>query len=855
VCRLSAPRNLYVWTEHGCDHEIERGSSRAGGSLRESYLLERLSRAVAAHPRLVLGLVGVVSLALASQLPKLKADPSPRALLVSADSAQQQLEDEERALFGSANNTVLVVVSSNDALDRRSLAFVHRLAGALARFPHVERVDALTRIPWPKRKQEEATLDDLRAQDSSESPEQLNAASDLVASAPDVFPLGLVSLAEKTADRRIEPLVSGDEVSDQDVALIREALGKAGQLEGRLVSRDHKHLMVAAQFSDTLVKHTEMAKLVDGIEAWLGQHPPPHGSEVLLSGLPVIRTSLVRHMRADQRVLIPGTLLASFIVLALSFRWAPAVVLPLLAVGVTALWLLSGMALFGEPLNVLNNMLPALVIIIGLNEAVHIIGRYREECRSDADRPRALGATVRAMGAACLTTTATSALGMLALMVSRTEMLRRFGIVGAAGLFLAYAVTLLIVPSVLSLLRAPPAARETARERRGPIERLLSRATSAALRRPWSVLGLAALSAVVAGMSTQRLVVDSTLLDQFSKGDPVYRAVRLIEAEFEGVRPLEITLTSERPGGLFEPRVLEAMRRIRDWSSAQPGVLRASDPSELLLAGWAALAARPEDVAELRSSGQVRALAQLLSARDPRILGRLLTHDGKSARISVRLADIGSHRTGLFVERAKRKLASELRGFDDVHTTFGGDAYLGSRGLDLVVADLSGSVLLAALMIFLLLSVLLRDLRLALLAVPANLLPQIWTMGWMVLRDIPLNASSAIIFSLSIGLAVDGSIHLVSRFQEERARGILTTSAIVRAVRGSGRNIVISSCALGLGFSVMLLSNFVPVRRFAELISVSMAASVFATLVIQPVLLRVFLARKSLAIVGTTRPA
>lgn len=95
---------------------------------------------------------------------------------------------------------------------------------------------------------------------------------------------------------------------------------------------------------------------------------------------------------------------------------------------------------------------------------------------------------------------------------------------------------------------------------------------------------------------------------------------------------------------------------------------------------------------------------------------------------------------------------------------------------------------------------------------------------------------------------MDGSIHLVSRFQEERAHGVLTTSALVRAVRGSGRNIVVSSCALVLGFSAMLLSNFVPVRRFAELITVSMTGSVFATLVIQPVLLRVFLARKSRAL-------
>jgi hydrophobe/amphiphile efflux-3 (HAE3) family protein len=814
--------------------------------LKESYFFDRLSRTIATHPKTVLALLGAVSIALALQLPKLEADPSPRALLASADPAQQQLEEQARELFGSSDNTVVVVISSQDVVQKQPLSYVHNLAKALSQLPNVERVDALTRLSWPKSKPEEATLDDLSADDESESPDQLDAASELVGSAPDVFPLGLASLAEKSAGKKIEPLVSGDEVQDDDVSLIRQALVTAPQLHGRLISRDHKHLLVAAQFSDSLVKHEQVAKLVENIELWLTKHPAPSGSKVALSGLPVIRTSLVRHMRSDQRVLIPGTLLASFIVLALSFRWAPAVVLPLLAVGVTALWLVAGMALFGEPLNVLNNMLPALVIIIGLNEAVHIIGRYTEECRSDSDKVRALSETVRAMGAACLTTTATSAVGLLALLVSRTEMLRRFGLVGAVGLFLAYGITLLIVPSALSLLHAPPEPEDPTREKRGRIEVVLSRTTSAALRRPWLVLGAALVSALGAGISAQYMVVDSTLLDQFSRNDPVYQAVHLLESEFEGVRPLEITLSSKQPGRLYDPALLKAMQRVSTWASGQRGVLRASDASEPLAGGWAALSARPLDVTDaLRSPQQVRALSQLLDSRDRQILGPLLTHDGSHARIRIKLADIGSHGTGLFVERVKQRLDDELANFADVHVSFGGDAYMSSRALDAVVADLSGSVLVAALVIFLLLSVLLRDLKLALLAIPANLLPQVWTMGWMVLRGIPLNASSAIIFSLSIGLAVDGSIHLVSRFREERAHGVLTTSALVRAVRGSGRNIVVSSAALVLGFSAMLLSNFVPVRRFAELITISMAGSVFATLVIQPVLLRVFLARKS----------
>jgi predicted RND superfamily exporter protein len=629
------------------------------------------------------------------------------------------------------------------------------------------------------------------------------------------------------------------------VKAVRDAVSKATQLTGRLVSKNHKHLVVAANLSSKLVKHDEMEHAVHSIESWLEDHPLPQGATVSLSGLPVVRTSLVRHMRSDQRVLIPGTLIASFIVLLLSFRWAPAVYLPIVAVGITALWLLSGMALFHEPLNVLNNMLPALVIIIGLNEAVHIIGRYMEEYTRLGDKLAALHETVRAMGAACLMTTLTSAIGLAALLVSRTEMLRRFGMVGAIGLILAYVITLLVVPAALSLLRGPKEKPDHELER-GMLETLIARITQWALRRSWLVIALSLLSTVAAAWVSQHVVVDSALLDQFPETDSIAITTRLLEAEFEGVRPLDVTLTSDRAGRFFEPELLKATHRVTEWASKQKGVLRASDPTEPLSSGWAALSGRPIDVNDaLRSEAQLKALSTMMRDRDTRILGPYLTADGKSARVRVKLADVGSRATSHFADALQQRIDREFASHQDVKASFGGDAYLSSRGLDAVVADLSGSVALAALVVFALLAVLLRNARLAMLAIPANLLPQVWTMAWMVSRHIPLNASSAIIFSLSIGLSVDGSIHLVSRFEEERARGAMVTTALLRAVRGTGRNIVVSSAALMLGFSVMLLSNFVPVQRFAELISVSLAGCVLATLVIQPALLRLFAHRSS----------
>jgi predicted RND superfamily exporter protein len=110
-------------------------------------------------------------------------------------------------------------------------------------------------------------------------------------------------------------------------------------------------------------------------------------------------------------------------------------------------------------------------------------------------------------------------------------------------------------------------------------------------------------------------------------------------------------------------------------------------------------------------------------------------------------------------------------------------------------------------------------------------------MAWMVWRDIPLNAATAIIFSVSIGITVDAGIHLLARLREELGEKVLLTTATMRSVRGTGSAIVLACVTLLLGFSALLLSHFVPIQRFAELIGVSIAACIASTLVMLPAIL------------------
>ena len=141
--------------------------------------------------------------------------------------------------------------------------------------------------------------------------------------------------------------------------------------------------------------------------------------------------------------IVPLTLVVCFFLLYASFRWFPGMFLPVVAVGVSAVMVLGAMAFLGVTLNVINNVIPPLLIIIGVCDSIHLIGRYREELEHATSRIEAAKNTVRAMAVACFLTSITTSVGLaLAHRERRPRCSSRFGVIAGIGVLIAYVVTI-----------------------------------------------------------------------------------------------------------------------------------------------------------------------------------------------------------------------------------------------------------------------------------------------------------------------------------------------------------------------------------------------------------------------------
>lgn len=813
--------------------------------------LARLGDVITARRGVVIGALAAFTVFCALQIPQLQIDPSPENLIISFGGYEERVRSF-REHFGDTDSVVVVLVQADDVTAEAPLAYQHRLARHFQSQEGVTRVDGLTVTPMPGAAGDGEgggeTLEDLDdlGDEPAIDPRFEAAVETLVQSDPERFPMGLYTVAERVGGTgsEVRPIVSGDEVEGAHVEALRAALADAPLIVGRLVSEDRSVAAVVVTLDAALGTGSERIAALREIDAWIAEAHPPEGVRVHVAGLPHLRAEISDRMAADQTFLVPMTLVVCMILLFASFRWVPGVLLPLATVGMTVVMVVGLMAFFGEPLTILMNVLPTLLIIIGLADSVHLIGRYGEELRRSGHRVPASKEALKHLAVACFLTSFTTAVGLGALLVSQTSMLQHFGVVGALGTMLAYVVTIFFIPAAVTFFDAPthrkPKEGSPEHLGRGLVEKVMLVATARITRRPWVVIVAAALFAAPCALSLTDVRVDTTLADTFEEDDPVVTSMRLIDEHLSGVRPLEIVLDADDEGRLRDPEVLAAVDRLASWLDEQPGVLRTTTASDYFWETWRRIAGVEGDAREpFRSREQVDALATLLGQLEPSPIDAYLTPDGRHGRLEARLADIGSVRSIAVIRAAEERAAEELEG-TGVRVSMVGEAYIGSHGTDAVVRDTVGSLSLSMLVIFGTLTLLFRSLRLGLLSIPPNVVPLLGCFGWMWVRGIALDASTAIVFSVAIGVSVDSTIHAFARLLEEERRGLKRRAAILRAARSTGRAIVVSTTTLVLGFGVLLFSGFVPVRHFGELIAAALTMSLLSTLVLQPALLKLF---------------
>lgn len=609
---------------------------------------------------------------------------------------------------------------------------------------------------------------------------------------------------------------------------------------GRVVSADLTATLVMVEIDSRRMSFEDLAPVVQRIQVALQQEQLPAGVQLKAAGVPLVRVEIVERMKRDQLTFMP--LCGGIFMLLLwgLFRDARAMVVPLSAVAVSVLLLVGVMGAAGESINILNNVFPTLIFVIGISDAIHLIYRYREELAQGRDREKALHNTVRHLAVACFLTSFTTAIGFASLGVAEMDILRRFGIWAALGLMLAYVVTVVVVPLIFSFLDPLLPAGAVAADRWA--RRLGLRLAGVVLRYPRTILVVGVV--VVGGFALvgSQVRVTNNLYEAFSPDDPLVEANQHLERHFNGGVPFSILVHWQEGSEPLRPEVLSLVRELADLGQAQPaagGVFSLCD----LLEEWNVARhfgdSRQRQIpesAELCRLGLQQVRAGLAATGQVDLVSRVYSDSERLFNIQLWADDVGArHLQDMFasLEAAIAQRGGRLHDLG-LSASLSGDGYVASRGINRVIEDLFSSLLLAFVVILVVLVVMMRSLRTALVSMIPNLAPLVVTLGFMGLMGMELRVTSVIVFSISLGLAVDDTIHFMARFREEWARRPSYPHALRRTFQGTGKAIVVTTVVLAVGFAVLLTSEFPISRTFALCMEVTVLAALLGDLLILP---------------------
>ncbi len=584
--------------------------------------------------------------------------------------------------------------------------------------------------------------------------------------------------------------------------------------------------------SDSLLHRIEVAVSASGLDT-VHRAGRIHGQHHIL-----------RLMSRELWTFLLASALLVTLFLALAFRTVWGVLVPLGVVTLTALWQVALMTAFGKPLSILTMLLPSILFVVGMSDAVHLIERYIEALREGRPRTQALAITLHEVGLSTFITMLTTAIGYATLVTSGIKPMSEFGLFTAMGVFLAYALAFVMLPAVLVLVPTPVPPQRAVRA--SVWDRAVHALLRTVLRRRRTVLLAAAAVTMACAMLIPRIKVDNQLLEDLPDSDPGKQSFLWFEQQFGGVRPFDLEIVvRDSTLSVWDHEVLRRTALVQDHLERSYGVHHITSPVTVVRAANMAFHGGdpshyrlPDDRAD---TDRLTRLARSMAGR--RGLASIAAPDGRRARLSGRTVDAGGA-----VHRMKNAALQDLiDGLGptpavDFHQT--GMAFLIDRNNERLSEQMLVSLGLSFLLIAALMALLFREPRMVLVALLPNVLPLVVVAGFMGLAGIDLKVSTAIIFSNAFGIAVDDTVHLLGKLRIELARGRTLAYAMKRTYLSGGKAVIVMSLMLCAGFITLTASELASVHYMGLLISITLAVALLSELLLLPLLLMYVLRRR-----------
>ena len=579
-------------------------------------------------------------------------------------------------------------------------------------------------------------------------------------------------------------------------------------------------------------------------------------AKIHLGGIPMIADDMMSFIKSDIIVFGIGVFIFIIVTLWFIFKNIKWVVMPLLGCLTSVIIMMGLLGLIGWKVTVISSNFIALMLILNMAMNIHLTVRFlqlKKEYPDISKKEAVLEATNR-MFLPILYTIMTTICAFLSLIFSGIKPIIDFGWMMTLGLIVSLLVTFTLIPSLLSIFSSEKELNIKDTEK----SIITSFLASVAKRGNFLIFGSTFIIIIASVIGITKLKVENSFINYFDKETEIYKGMKKIDDDLGGTTPLNIILkfpsnaqekneedefseweedtekNEEKSKYWFTRDKMDKILKVHDYLESLPEI------GKVLSFGSILRVAEELNKKKLESLEIAVLYSKIPNEIKKEIVSPYISVEKDEARIAVRIKDsLEDLRRNELIKKINSDLNNKLR-LKKEEYNLAGVLILFNNLLQSLFKSQILTLGIVIFGIFCMFFILFRNISLSLIGVVPNFIAAFFILGIIGLLGIPLDMMTITIAAITIGIAVDNSIHYIYRFREEFKKISSYSKTLDRCHSTVGIAILNTSITIVFGFSILVLSNFIPTIYFGVFTGLAMLLAMISVLTLLPKLLLIF---------------
>ncbi len=637
-----------------------------------------------------------------------------------------------------------------------------------------------------------------------------------------------------------KPLYDKEPTSNEDVKKIKKELFDNLPFFDNFLFNKNSGTIRSAVYLDKDIVNSEIRErfVFDVLNPAIESFEKDTGLDVRISGMPYVRTMNAQNIIDEIGLFVGLALFVTSLIFWLFFRSYRATFITLLVVSIGVIWSVGFIGWFQYEISVLMALIPPLIIVIGVPNAVFLINKYQQEVKNHGNQAKSLQRVITKIGNATLMTNITTASGFATFMFTNSQLLKEFGTIASINIMAIFVLSILIIPIIYSFMRKPKDRHLEHLERQW-MDTIVNWMENTVRHNRIAIYVSTVIIIIVSIIGVYKIRVSGSMIEDMPKSKQFYKDIVFFENEFGGIMPFEVFIDTKRKKGVMNMATLRRMDKIDEEIDEIPELSKSISILNMVKYSKQAFYNGNPKYYQLPTEQEKNFILAYTKNSDANsdMLKDFVDSTGQYARITTFMKDTGTEKMERIEERLKDKI-DQVFPKEKYNVTLTGKALVFLKGTNYLVKNLAISLSLAILLISLFMAWMFRSYKMIIISLIPNMLPLLITAGLMGYLGVPIKPSTILVFSIAFGISVDDTIHFLAKYRQELIHHKWNVrKSVYAALRETGVSMFYTSIVLFFGFLVFTVSSFGGTKALGGLVSVTLLFAMVSNLLLLPSLL------------------